>query len=252
MWWTKLDSTDGSITKSNEERSSKWYFYGTYEELLAWLPKVNGSADWTWLSSRNRSLGMEWAGEFFVIDSVRYSALDRFEYNVDIVARKTNKANSTEFRLNPKTSGDVPLGEKVETMYGHGTFTLTEEMTGYVKVPGTLRYDDTTDDSDSTWTQSRNCPFTVRPDRNETNKTFSTVTITITRYFEGNPINNGTYSLSFKGIKTVKIGKQTIKALVVGQDTEQVWDDDGDEYTKVSVTVMTAPANYEWNTDWEV
>jgi len=254
MWWCKLDNTDGSIELESETRNSKWEFYGTYDEMLDWLPEPNDFADWTLLNSRDESLGYTWAGDNYRVNSIRYTALSRFQWTVNITARRINNVtdkNSGGGGGGGGKRGGQALGSLVEYEWGNSSFTLTEEMTGYVKRPNTLAYEDASSDPTSTWTEGVNCPFHPRPDRNLTNHTYSLSCVTITRYIKGDPIQNKSAFNEYSGVMTMKVYENDWTGWVIGQDTRLVYDDDGDAFTAVSVTLQHAPKDMEWNPGWE-
>ena len=249
MWWAKLDNTDGSIAKKSESRSSKWEFRGTYDELIEWLPEANDQADWTLLRSDKPSLGYEWAGEDFLIDNIRYTAMNRFLWIVNVIARYDEKSQDFNNK-NPGKVEEEPLGSRVDVDVGNGTFTLTEEMTGYRRDDQEV-WKDVNVIKPGSWVLASDCPFTARPNDSETNKTYSCATITVTRYFRGTPVTNGTANANFSGIVTVRIGSSSKKGLVVGQQTGKVYDNEGDIFTSLSATVLLAPAGKTWNSNWQ-
>ena len=248
-WWVLIDNTDGDISENNRSISSKWEFYGTRQELLDWLPDYDDDPNWTYIDSRNPSKGTVWIDESnFKIKNVRYTSLSRFQWAISVTAAIPKSDTPGGGGVNP---GDVIYNGKTDYEMTQGSFTLSSDMTGYDWDTNVQVWKDRTDTDPENWTTADDCPFTVRPEKTETNKTFTVGIISKIEYVDGDPLSNGLIGNVYEGVMEFQVSGTTYKGLVVGQGVELVYDKDNNPFTKSSISYMLAPEGREWNLNWQ-
>ena len=262
--WHFLDNADGDQSDKSLSVTSKWWFYGTLDELYAWLPAYKANANFALKDSTDGTSGTRWCPDagggttVFQIQSKRFTALDRFEYNVDVTAIDFSKGGSggggsfswpDKSKLVTESTNEMSLG----------TFVMSPNLIGY-----DLNANGETIDLEvaGTWSKTKDYPFTLMtgpPDRlppGFLNRTLFVVNVREVSFLSGTPASNKATLLAFKNGTT----GQTLAGItgrVVERNMRLVRDSAGTDWTEWARAIQQAPTDLVegvqiWNyTGWK-
>jgi len=238
-----LDNVDGDKGKGLSV-SSKWWFFGTRDELFAWLPDEGDAANFADLDSEDEESGDLWTpendedGTDYVIRSVRFNAIDRFEFHVNITAVDPSAESLRNFRFPDRSK----LSSEENVEMGNDVFTLTPEMIGYDN-DGL----DVSEDAGGWWEESTACPFTSRPAVGYLNRPMQVYRVRKTTYLSGTPISNKATTAAFSGNQTL----EGVAGRVVENDAKLIFDSKGAKWTEWTRSIMSPPDGFAWNSSWK-
>jgi hypothetical protein len=237
-----LDNVDGDKAKALSI-SSKWWFFGTRDELFAWLPAEGDAANFADLDSEDDDSGDLWTpendedGTDYVIRSVRFNAIDRFEWHVNITAIDPASESLRNFRFPDRSK----LSSEENVEMGNDAFTMTEEMLGWKDG------DDRVVTEDPPWDAATDCPFTSRPAVGYLNRPMQVYRVRKTTYLSGTPISNKSTTAAFSGNQTL----EGVAGRVVENDAKLIFDSKGAKWTEWTRSIMSPPDGFTWNSSWK-
>jgi len=146
-----LDGTSGSISSDNYTANSKWYFKGTRDELMLWLPEIGDDAAFS-PPNDDGSTNLVWCPAGYKITDTSYDALNRFEFGVTVTAGDTTKSGSGGFHFPDRSN----LANEHKVDMDVIMFRITPKMCGvYRDSKGSLQ-----DINPDDWDKDVESPFT--------------------------------------------------------------------------------------------
>ena len=247
-----LDGTSGSISSDSYNATSKWYFKGTREELMAWLPTIGDNAVFS-PPNDGSSTDLVWCPTGYKITDTSYDALNRFEYGVTISAGDTSVSSGGGYSFPNRNN----LANEHKVDMDVIMFRITPKMCGaYRDSKGALQNIDG-------WDKNVESPFT---------KTDGTIIEIPTKFADkdtqiyrrkeilflsGRPCEHTTEQQNFYHIETVGgtyLGSCWTAPLYTGivmqNSMTSITDDKGDYWTQWDRAVDVAPIGLKWNVNY--
>ena len=227
-----IDETDIKKEEKGQTKSRKMVFIGSREEVEGWLPGIFDPADFTFFVD-----GIRWAGSDFIIYTATANALNRFEWEIRLVAK-----NYRDF--SGPTQGTQAKNRDLSSVTKHSistaNFTITAKMAGYYLAP-TGKYAIDTD-----YEETDDSPFNETLDIHDINNVLKMDVHNLKYYLRGAPEQHESLRQRFSGFASFK----GVRGRAGAQTMEETVGKNDNVYTEWIVNIEMPPTGFTWNTNW--
>ena len=252
MRFNVLDNTSGSLNDSNRTATSKWWFNGTYDELVAWLPSIGDDASFS-PENENETDNKVWCPAGYKITDASYTAVNRFEWGISIEAGITTGGGGGGFSFPDRSN----LANEHKLDLSVLMFFITEEMVGFQIINSAYV-------EIKNWDANQSAPFlnsdgTIYEIPKE--KLHSKVQIYRRKeilFLSGRPCEHADEQKNFYHIETIGgtyLGScwnaEEYTGIVRQNDMTSIVDDKGNYWTQWDRAVDVAPIGLKWNPNFE-
>ncbi|MDR0931434.1 MAG: hypothetical protein LBM70_00220, partial [Victivallales bacterium] len=187
----------------------------------------------------------EWPELNCMVTSVKPKQLTDMEYEVDL---EVQHRNNPDLLVRYSREDRSDLSHRVDISVDMADFHVTAEMAGYQKQPSGQYM------PIPNWENFVACPFICsdKLPNNMIDQTLRCLVITSSRYFSGDAMSRIDELVNWVNTRVTNSYVEGIDGsfLRIRQTCQEVFDDSGELYTRITRSYQKAPREYVWNTNY--